>query len=75
MLVLSRKPGQSILIGDNIEVQIIEIRGPDPDRNKCSEDISIVRKELIDEVKLTNREAVVDSSRISLEDLRKALKK
>ncbi|HHU17958.1 MAG TPA: carbon storage regulator CsrA [Clostridiales bacterium] len=76
MLVLSRKPGQSILIGDNIEVQIIEIQG-DQIRIGISapRDISIVRKELIDEVKLTNREAVVDSSRISLEDLRKALKK
>jgi carbon storage regulator len=27
MLVLSRKPGQSILIGDNIEIQIIEVQG------------------------------------------------
>ena len=76
MLVLSRKPGQSILIGDNIENQIIEIQG-DQIRIGISapRDISIVRKELIEEVKRTNREAVVDTSHLSLEDLGKVLKK
>jgi carbon storage regulator len=76
MLVLSRKPGQSILIGDNIEIQIIEVQG-DQIRIGISapRDISIVRKELIDEVRQTNREAVVDNSRISLEFLGKVLKK
>ena len=76
MLVLSRKPGQSILIGDNIEIQIIEVQG-DQIRIGISapRDISIVRKELIAEVRQTNREAVVDNSRISLEFLGKVLKK
>ena len=37
MLVLSRKAGQSILIGHNIEVKIIEVQGrPDQNRDKCS---------------------------------------
>ena len=45
MLVLSRKAGQSILIGHNIEVRIIEIQG---DQVKIGinapKDISILRK-------------------------------
>ncbi|NLX71092.1 MAG: carbon storage regulator CsrA [Clostridiales bacterium] len=76
MLVLSRKPGQAILIGDNIEIQIIEIQGEQIRIGiNAPRDITIVRKELIDEVKQTNREAVVGSSHISLEDLGKVIKK
>jgi len=76
MLVLSRKPGQAILIGENIEIQIIEIQGEQIRIGiNAPRDITIVRKELIDEVKQTNREAVVGSSHISLEDLGKVIKK
>ncbi|NLM22374.1 MAG: carbon storage regulator CsrA [Peptococcaceae bacterium] len=75
MLVLSRKAGQSILIGHNIEVRIIEIQG---DQVKIGinapKDISILRKELMDEVRKANRDAVVDSARLSLEELSKILK-
>ena len=75
MLVLTRKPGQSVLIGDNVEVKIIDIQG-DQVRIGISapKDISILRKELMDEVKQANREAVVDSSGISLEELNRVLK-
>ena len=76
MLVLSRKPGQAILIGDNIEIQIIEIQGEQIRIGiNAPRDITFVRYELIDEVKQTNREAVVGSSHISLEDLGKVIKK
>lgn len=75
MLVLSRKPGESILIGDNIEVKIIDVQG---DHVKIGinapRDVTILRKELMDEVRQVNREAVVDSSRLSLEELGKVLK-
>ena len=75
MLVLSRKAGQSILIGHNIEVKIIEVQG---DQIKIGinapKDISILRKELMDEVRKANRDAVVDSARLSLEELSKILK-
>jgi carbon storage regulator len=75
MLVLSRKPGESILIGDNIEVKIIDVQG---DQVKIGinapRDVTILRKELMDEVRQVNREAVVDSSRLSLEELGKVLK-
>lgn len=75
MLVLSRKPGESILIGHNIEVKIIDVQG---DQVKIGisapRDVSILRKELMDEVRQVNREAVVDSSRLTLEELGKVLK-
>ncbi|MBM7582628.1 carbon storage regulator [Caldicoprobacter guelmensis] len=75
MLVLSRKPGQSILIGDNIEVKIIEVQGDQVRIGiNAPKDISILRKELMDEVSQANREAVVDSAAISLEELGRVLR-
>lgn len=48
MLVLSRKKGQSVLIGDNVEVILIDIRG---DRVKlgfqASKEVTIVRREIL----------------------------
>jgi carbon storage regulator len=48
MLVLARKPGESLIINDNIELKIIEISG---DKIKigiqASKDVRILRKELI----------------------------
>lgn len=75
MLVLSRKAGQSILIGHNVEVKIIEVQG-DQVRIGISapRDVNILRKELMDEVRRVNREAVVDNSRVSLEELNRVLK-
>ncbi|SFQ02766.1 carbon storage regulator CsrA [Caldicoprobacter faecalis] len=75
MLVLTRKPGQSILIGDNIEVKIIDVQGDQVRIGiNAPKDISILRKELMDEVRQANREAVVDSFGISLEELNRVLK-
>ena len=75
MLVLSRKAGQSILIGHNIEVKIIEVQG---DQIKIGinapKDISILRKELMDEVRKANRDAVVDGAGLSLGEVGKILK-
>lgn len=75
MLVLTRKPGQSILIGDNIEVKIIDVQGDQVRIGiNAPKDTSILRKELMDEVRQANREAVVDSFGISLEELNRVLK-
>lgn len=75
MLVLTRKPGQSLLIGNNIEVKIIDIQGDQVRIGiNAPKDVSILRKELMDEVRQANREAVVDSVSISLEELSRVLK-
>lgn len=76
MLVLTRRPGQSILIGDNIEMKIIDIQGDQVRIGiNAPRDVSILRKELMDEVRQANREAVVDDAHVCLEELGRVLKK
>ncbi len=59
MLVLSRKKGERIIIGENIEVTIIDIQG---DVIKLGIDapkeVSIYRQELWLEIKKANEEAM-----------------
>ena len=59
MLVLSRKPGEAIRIGDDIEISIIEVRG---DTVRIGIDaprsVPVFRKELIAEVAKSNIESV-----------------
>lgn len=58
MLVLSRKINQSIVIGDNIEIMLVDIRG---DQIKLGinapKSVKIFRKEVYEEVENQNREA------------------
>jgi len=50
MLVLGRKQGEEILIGDNIIVKVVEVGYQQIKLGFiCPKEISIVRKELIDE--------------------------
>jgi len=59
MLVLSRKKGESIWLGDEIEITISEIKG-DQVRIAINapKNITILRGELIKEVSESNTEAV-----------------
>ena len=59
MLVLSRKKGESIWLGDEIEITISEIKG-DQVRIaiKAPKNVTILRGELIKEVSESNTEAV-----------------
>lgn len=48
MLVLSRKPGQRILIGDRIELEVLAIRrGQVRLGITCPEDLRVLRTELL----------------------------
>ena len=59
MLVLSRKPGEAILIGDDIEISIVEVRGDTVRIGiNAPRNITILRQELLAEVAKTNIEAV-----------------
>ena len=66
MLVLSRKINQSIVIGDNIEIMLVDIRG---DQIKLGinapKTVKIFRKEVYEEVENQNREA----SKSTIEEL------
>jgi carbon storage regulator len=59
VLVLTRQPGESVVIGENITVTIICIEG---DRIKLGitapEEVSIYREELYLEIRRANEEAV-----------------
>ena len=76
MLVLARKLDESITIGENIVVKVVAIEngvvklGIDAPHN-----ISIMRNELIEEVKEQNRAAVHISDTQEIEALGKILKK
>ena len=66
MLVLKRKVGESIRIGDNIEISVVEIGA---DKIKIAIDapkeIPIIRSELIDAA-ITNKEAAADNANVSI---------
>lgn len=74
MLILQRKASQSLMIGDDIKISIVEINA---DRVKIAidapKDISILRTELI-EAAGSNREAAKISEE-GMDALKKMLKK
>ena len=71
MLALSRKPGESVIIGNDIEITILEVKGEQVKVGiKAPQSIAIYRKELFEQIQESNREA----SKIS-EDAMKNLNK
>lgn len=75
MLVLTRKKGENIFIGDDIEVSIIGIDG---DRVRIGieapMELEILREELLDETKELNRQAA-NTSTIKFSDITKLIDK
>ena len=58
MLVLSRQRDETIMIGDNIEVTVVDIRGDKVRLGiNAPKEISVHRKEVYDAIKRENREA------------------
>ncbi|MED3660920.1 carbon storage regulator CsrA [Ureibacillus sp. FSL K6-8385] len=71
MLVLTRKPGETIWIGDDIEIVITEVKGDQVKIGiRAPKHVDIVRGELRQAVLESNTEAVVKS----LDVLKKNLK-
>ena len=58
MLVVSRSKGESLMIGDEIEVQVVDIRG---DKIRlgviCPADTSVHRREVLDAIQRTSQES------------------
>ncbi|MBW8751955.1 MAG: carbon storage regulator CsrA [Propionibacteriales bacterium] len=62
MLVLSRRPGESVVIGDDVTVTVLEVRGDvirigiDAPRS-----VAVHRAELLEQLESSNREAASPS--------------
>ncbi|SHE36062.1 carbon storage regulator [Caloramator proteoclasticus] len=65
MLILTRKVGEKILIGENIEITILENnQGNIKIGIEAPKDVRVVRYELIEEVKEQNRISLKDTEDI-----------
>jgi carbon storage regulator len=66
MLVLTRKLHQSIVIGDGIEVVVLEVRGEQVRIGiKAPKDVAVHRKEVFDQI----QEANLGSANVRPEDI------
>ncbi len=65
MLVLSRKEEQSIMIGDNVEIKILSIKGDTVKIGiSAPPDLKIYRKEVFEEIQKANIKAVASSKNL-----------
>ncbi len=73
MLILSRKTNESIIIGDNIEVMIVEIKGDQVKLGiNAPKEVSLYRGEIYQAIQNENKEAA--KSRMSTADVAKLIK-
>ncbi|MCD6449323.1 MAG: carbon storage regulator CsrA [Thermotogaceae bacterium] len=71
MLVLSRKTGESILIGNNIEIKILKIDGGEVKIGVTApKNMKIYRKELYEKIMKEN----IEASKIAVEDIKEVPK-
>lgn len=70
MLALSRKANESIIIGNDVEVTILEIKG---DQVKIGitapKSVPVYREEVYAQIKEANKEAASDTAQESLKNL------
>lgn len=76
MLVLSRKEDQSIVIGENITIKIVSLeKGAVKIGIDAPKEMSIIRSELIEEIKQSNKAAARGAGTQELHSLSELLKK
>ncbi|MGC8668634.1 MAG: carbon storage regulator CsrA [Chthonomonadales bacterium] len=70
MLVLTRKPDQSIMVGGDIEITILEVRGEQVRVGiRAPRDVVIHRKEIFEQIREENTSAAQAEPVPEIEDL------
>lgn len=63
MLVLTRKPDQSIMVGTEIEITVLEVRGEQVRLGiRAPRNVSVHRKEVFEQIRLENQSAAETST-------------
>lgn len=63
MLILTRKPGESVYIGDNVKITIVEIKGHQIRVGiDAPKDLRIYREEIYEQIREENRQAAEQSA-------------
>ena len=58
MLVLTRKPDQSIMVGTDIEITVLEVRGEQVRLGiRAPRNVTVHRKEVFEQIRLENQNA------------------
>ncbi len=70
MLALSRKKGDALVVGNNIEITILEVKGDQIKVGiKAPKEVPIYRKEVYEQIQQANQEAMADQSPEALNKL------
>ena len=70
MLALSRKPNESIMIGNDIEITILEVKGEQVKIGiNAPMSIPVYREEVYEQIKEANKEAASDAVQENLKNL------
>lgn len=70
MLALTRRKGDSIIIGDNIQVTIISVQGEQVKIGiEAPKDVAVYRKEIYDQIISANKEATNSPDLSSIEGI------
>jgi carbon storage regulator len=76
MLILTRKSNESVIIGNDIEVRILDVRGDQVSLGfTAPRKVAIYRKELYEAIQAQNRDAAGSSGGDDLNKLSKSLEK
>jgi carbon storage regulator len=70
MLALSRKKGEALVVGNNIEITILEVKGDQIKIGiKAPKEVPIYRKEVYEQIQQANQEAMAEQSPEALSKL------